>query len=58
MDMRTNVHQLGIEERMMIWSETESFYAKRDSMAIQTIILTKEVERHYRVRFGEPLKAT
>jgi len=56
--MRTNVHQLGIEERMMIWSETESFYAKRDFMAIQTIILTKEVERHYRVRFGEPLKAT
>ena len=51
MDMRTNVHQLGIEERMRIWSEIESFYAKRDFLAIQTIILTKEGERHCRIRF-------
>lgn len=41
-----------------IWSEIESFYAKRDFMASQTIVLTTEAERHYRVRSGGPLKAT
>ena len=56
MQRNTNVHHSEIRERRIIWLETESFYAK-DFVAIQTLDLIEEVERHYCIHFPKPLEA-